>query len=461
MTAVAQSTMLRDDTRGRARLGRPGAGAGRGARPAARPAGRAGGEGLGADRPPADRRARAGDAGRAGRRGREAGRVGAGRPRAEQPGAGRAADLAGRARRDAGADAGRRRAGRLRVARRRGVLPGPGPAGRCARATCGAAIAALEQGRDRDRGYLRRGRRADYHAVFLAGLYLEAGELDGVEEIIDELRGAARASRAADRARPRLPPRLPARRPDGAPSGCSTRSSPRWPSRPWRSGSQAHDLISAALARRPAAATGSTAMAPASCSTTTSGTTTARWSTPSSPRRTGEHADGAGRLPGGRRVARSCRRRCAAPRASARPAACSRWTGADAAAEQVDAAAAPAGPLGRLAGGRSSTRCATSSGWRPADGARTVTGAAALTPREREVALLIADGLTNAELARRLYISPEDGRRARLQHPAQARRRLAHRGGGRSQRPLTGGQSADGQGRPVEGARSTALGQKR
>ncbi len=29
-----------------------------------------------------------------------------------------------------------------------------------------------------------------------------------------------------------------------------------------------------------------------------------------------------------------------------------------------------------------------------------------LTPREREVALLIADGLTNAELARRLYISP-------------------------------------------------------
>jgi DNA-binding CsgD family transcriptional regulator len=31
---------------------------------------------------------------------------------------------------------------------------------------------------------------------------------------------------------------------------------------------------------------------------------------------------------------------------------------------------------------------------------------AALTPREREVALLIAEGLTNADLARRLYISP-------------------------------------------------------
>ncbi|HEU0242226.1 MAG TPA: AAA family ATPase [Micromonosporaceae bacterium] len=36
-----------------------------------------------------------------------------------------------------------------------------------------------------------------------------------------------------------------------------------------------------------------------------------------------------------------------------------------------------------------------------------VTGLAALTPREREVAQLVAAGLTNAELARRLYISPK------------------------------------------------------
>jgi DNA-binding NarL/FixJ family response regulator len=38
--------------------------------------------------------------------------------------------------------------------------------------------------------------------------------------------------------------------------------------------------------------------------------------------------------------------------------------------------------------------------------AEPIGGGATLTPREREVALLIAEGLTNAELARRLYISP-------------------------------------------------------
>ena len=124
------------------------------------------------------------DAGRARRRGGEAGRVGARRPGAELPRARRPAGVADRARRRCWSGCASTPSGPASSRSRSRRTSRAGPGWRCARATCDAAIAALEQGRDRDRGYLRRGRRADYHAVFLAGLYLEAGELDCVDEII-------------------------------------------------------------------------------------------------------------------------------------------------------------------------------------------------------------------------------------------------------------------------------------
>ncbi|MFG3703554.1 LuxR C-terminal-related transcriptional regulator [Micromonospora sp. NPDC047670] len=46
-------------------------------------------------------------------------------------------------------------------------------------------------------------------------------------------------------------------------------------------------------------------------------------------------------------------------------------------------------------------------GMAPVDAAPAVTGPTALASREREVAVLISDGLTNTELARRLSISPK------------------------------------------------------
>ncbi len=263
------------------------------------------------------------------------------------------------------------------------------------------AIAALREGRSHDRGFALSGRRADYHAHFLAGLCLEAGELDEVELIIRDLAAAPQPIASAI---PGLAFHLACRRGDVVKADLVLDELfAALAEQDWRSGSQAHDLLSAAMAAglplhrldrigrelldehvwdeyrtlveaQLAEAHGEHARA-------LSGYLSLLDSPLLTPMILGTVHIGAARclLAADRRAE---------------------------AAEHTDRA----GKLLKDWGGwrvadLESVRARL--GLAPVDAAPAVTGPGALTPREREVALLIADGLTNSELARRLYISPK------------------------------------------------------
>jgi DNA-binding CsgD family transcriptional regulator len=263
------------------------------------------------------------------------------------------------------------------------------------------AIEALEEGRNHDRGYLRRGRRADYHAVFLGGLYLEAGRLDDAQTIIDDLSLLVLEEASTI---PGLAFHLACRRGDlTAAQRLLDELYDSMAEQGWRSGSQAHDLIAAALtAGLPLSKVDSMRVelldsfvwddyrtlvdaqideAHGRHQSALAGYLTTAGSAILTPAVRGTAHVGAARclLADGRD---------------------------DQAAAHAESAAALLGPWGgwRVA---ALHQVQARLGLSAADAPSAVTGPAALTPREREVALLIADGLTNTDLARRLYISPK------------------------------------------------------
>ena len=261
-----------------------------------------------------------------------------------------------------------------------------------------AAISALEDGRRRDRGYLRRGQRADYHAVFLAGLYLEAGELDAVAEIISSL---ATAPKQAPMTVPGLAFHLACRRGDIALAETMLDTVINTIARQgWHGPDLAHDLVSAALFAglpldRIATLAGAllTPDVPESwCDIVNAQLAEARGTAPAALAGFTAAASSTILPPEVRATAEAGIARCllaqnlvddAQEHITTASALLAKWSGWRVA--EVDTLRARLGlaPTGQPA------------------------GAPALTPREREVALLIADGLTNAELARRLYISPK------------------------------------------------------
>ncbi|BCJ47344.1 LuxR family transcriptional regulator [Actinoplanes ianthinogenes] len=265
----------------------------------------------------------------------------------------------------------------------------------------GAAISALESGREEDLSFRRRGRWADYHGVFLAGLYLEAGELDRVEQLIADL---AVYPNNPPTMIPGLAFHLACRRGDlPRAEAIMDELVAAFAGQTWRSGEQAHDLITAAL---------HVGLSPARLDRLAETLLDAEvWDvhrTVVDAQLAEAHGRHAEALAGYLSVA-DAHILLAPTRGTVHVAAARCLLAADRRAEAATHVEAAAPLLAQWRGWRVEQldQVRAQLGMAPADAADAVTGPAALTPREREVAVLISDGLTNTELARRLYISPK------------------------------------------------------